>query len=127
MNIDKVLKLKNWAIIGATDDKNSFGYKIPVLLKERGYKTCCINPNKKYIDSIKTVDSILKCGEIDVVNMIVNPNIAYKLIDDIKLKDIKYLFFQPGSYDNKVIEKCKKLDINYIIGKCVYMEIINDN
>ena len=38
MDALEMLKEKNWAVIGASTDKSKFSYKIPKILKEKGYK-----------------------------------------------------------------------------------------
>lgn len=122
--MQEMISLKNWVVIGATDDKSKFGYKILKKLKDKGYNVCGINPKYKEIEGIKIYSNINEIKEnIDVANIIVNPNIAITMLDDIKNKGIKNVWFQPGSFNDEVLEKAKSLGINIEASHCAFVEL----
>lgn len=116
-----MLDKKKWAVVGVTDDKERFGYKIWKKLKEHGYNAYGVNPrldsleNETIYDSVKDIED-----DIDVLDMVVGPKIAIKVLEQAKQSGIKYIFFQPGSYDDEVIEKTKELGLEYLDGDCIY-------
>ena len=52
--------------------------------------------------------------------MVVRPNIALKTLEEAKEANIEYIWFQPGSYNEEVIEKAKELGFKILYGDCVY-------
>ena len=122
--MQEMISLKNWVVIGATDDKSKFGYKILKKLKDKGYNVCGINPKYKEIEGIKIYSNINEIKEnIDVANIIVNTNIAITMLDDIKNKGIKNVWFQPGSFNDEVLEKAKSLGLNIEASHCAFVEL----
>ncbi|MGG7164543.1 CoA-binding protein [Clostridium ihumii] len=122
--MQEMISLKNWVVIGATDDKSKFGYKILKKLKDKGYSVCGINPKYNEIEGIKIYNNINEIKEnIDVANIIVNPNIAITMLEDIKNKGIKNVWFQPGSFNDEVLEKAKSLGLNIEASHCAFVEL----
>ena len=119
-----MLKLKRWALLGATDDKSKFGYKIFRALEDKGYTVYGINPKYDVIDGIKIYKSIDDVPAIvEGINIIVNPKIALASLPAIKAKGIKNLWFQPGSFNDEVIGTAKEMGFNIENEKCMYVEL----
>ena len=119
-----MLKLKRWALLGATDDKSKYGYKIFRALEDKGYTVYGINPKYDTIDGIKIYKSIDEVPAIiDGINIIVNPKIALASLPAIKAKGIKNLWFQPGSFNEEVIAEAKEMGFNIENEKCMYVEL----
>jgi len=65
---DESIKLKNWAVVGASDNKDKFGYKIVKVLNDNDYNVFPINPRLEEVDGIKCYNSINDIAEkIDVL------------------------------------------------------------
>jgi len=123
--MNKMLNLKRWALLGATTDTTRFGYKIFRELEDRGYTVYGINPKYDYIDGIKLYKSIEELPElIDGINVIVNPKITLEALPKIKAKGIKNVWFQPGSFNEEVIEEAKKLGFNIELEDCMHVELL---
>ena len=121
---NEMLNLKKWAVIGFTDDKNRYGYKIFKKLKDKGYIVYGVNPKFDEIDGIKVYNSIKDVPEkVDCISMVVNPKIASKALDEIAELGIKYVWFQPGTFDDDVINKAKNLNLEIIYYECVYVDL----
>lgn len=121
--IDTMLAKKKWAIYGASPDESKFGYKIPMRMKDHGYEVSGIN--KKYagqsIGGMSVVGSLVELSEkVECIDVIVNPKISLQVIDEAKANGIEYLWFQPGTYDDEVLEKAKSLGLKVVYGACVY-------
>jgi len=120
----KTLKMKNWAVVGATDKNNKFGYKIYKRLKQNGYNVFAVNPNIEQLLGDRVYDSLAEIeAEIDVVDLVVNPKIGIKVMEEIDKKGIKYVWAQPGARSSEIRKFAEKHDIEYIRG-CVYVEVI---
>jgi len=121
---DKMVEMKKWALIGATPDKSKFGYKILMSLKEKGYIVYGINPKYDEIEGVRVYHSLKELPErVDVVNVLVNPNIALKVLDDILEHKIQNVWFQPGSYNSGVLNKGKINKLNMVYDECSYIEL----
>lgn len=118
---EEMLDKKRWAIVGATAKKDRYGYKIWKLLKEKDYIAYGINPNYDEIDGEKIYSSLAQLPErVEVVNMLVSPKFGFDILDQVKEADIKYVFFQPGSYDDELVARAEELGLIYLTGDCVY-------
>lgn len=125
INMNKMLNLKRWALLGATTDTTRFGYKIFRELEDRGYTVYGINPKYDSIDGIKLYKSIEELPElIDGINVIVNSKITLEALPKIKAKGIKNVWFQPGSFNEEVIEEAKKLGFNIELEDCMHVELL---
>lgn len=116
----EMLKLKHWAIIGVTDDHSRFGYKIPICMRKHGYTVYGVNPKYDRIEGEKIYHSLEEIPEkIDVLNMVVSPKFGKDYLKKAHSMGIQNVFFQPGSYDEEILELAKELNFN-IVTDCVY-------
>ena len=93
MDALEMLKEKNWAVIGASIDKSKFSYKIPKILKEKGYKVYLINPKYYEIE-----------GRTKLNGVIVDFYKVYKGSSDYDTKEMSILI-------DGVVSDCKELKI----------------
>lgn len=122
--IHSMLNLKVWAVLGATDNKDKFGYKIFKILKDAGYKVYPVNPG---------VDSILgdKCYPTlsalpvkpDAVNFVVPPKVGEPIIAECVALGIKNVWLQPGANGDNVVNAAKKEELNVIHKSCILVEL----
>jgi hypothetical protein len=125
MNLkEETIKMKNWAVVGATNKRRKFGYKIYQRLKENGYNVYPVNPNLDNINGDKCYDNLDEIDDrIDVVDLVVNPEIGIKIMEDIKKNNIKYVWLQPGARSAEIRRFARDNDIDYING-CIYVELL---
>ena len=123
INKEKTLKMKNWAVVGATDKKNKTGYKIYKKLKNHNYNVHPINPKLDNIDGDKCYPDLSSVpGEIDVVDMVVNPEIGIKVMEDIKDEGIEYVWLQPGTRSVEIRQFARKNNIK-LIENCILVTL----
>lgn len=104
--------------------KERYGYKIWKTLKEHDYTAYGVNPNYDELEDEKIYHSLVDIPEkVEVLDMVVGPNIAMKTLEDAKEAGIEYIWFQPGSFDDKVIEKAEKMDFKILYDDCIYAEL----
>lgn len=117
----EMLKKDSWAVVGVTEDTDRYGYKIWEILKEHGYRSYGVNPKYEEIKGEKIYRKLSDIDEkIDVVDMVVSPRIGSDILDEASELGIEYIFFQPGSYDDELVEKVETLGFKYLINDCVY-------
>ncbi|MBZ9685124.1 CoA-binding protein [Clostridium estertheticum] len=121
---DEMVTMKKWALLGASPDESKFGYKILMLLKKKGYTVYGINPKYDEINGVVIYHSLKELPEaVDAVSVIVNPNIALNAIDEIAECKIENVWFQPGSYNQEVLDKAKSNELNIVFRECLYVEL----
>ena len=125
MNPTEVLKMYNsYAVVGATRNKEKFGYKIYRTLINYGKKTVPVNPRYESIDGEPCFSSISEITEKpDVVVSVVPPRITDKLIDQCKNEGINIIWLQPGAYDDITLQKCDERGIEAVYGACIMLKL----
>ena len=112
-----------YAVIGASNDKQKYGHKVFKDLKDSDYQVVPVNLKEKEILGVKAVKSVLDINfKIDVAIFVIPPLITEIIMTEIKKKNIKNVWFQPGSESKKAIEYCKKNNINYISKACIMIK-----
>jgi len=122
----EMLDKKVWAVIGATPDNSKFGYKIYKRLKNAGYTVYGVNPKYTDLDGDKIYTSISDLPEKpECIDMVVSPRVSEEFLDEIKENGIEYVWFQPGTFDNAVIEKAESLGLKIVYKNyaCVLIEL----
>jgi len=112
------------ALIGASNDKNKYGNKIYLDLRNKGYNVTPINPKEKTIENDKAYTSVEEMEKLpDIANFVVPPPIALKIAQHIVKLGIKYLWFQPGSESNELEEWLENNEeIKYLVNSCIMVE-----
>lgn len=122
--LEEMLQLKEWAVIGASDKKDRYGYKIFKKLQQHNYEVYAINPGCEEIESIKCYKGLKELPKVvKCVNMVVNPKISMQVLDTINELKIKNVWFQPGSFNKDVINKANELKLNIINEHCILVEL----
>lgn len=122
----EMMKKKTWAVVGATPNVDKFGYKIYKTLQEHQYKVYGVNPNYKELEGEELCSDLLSLPEEpDCISVVVPPNVTLSLLDEINQTGIEYVWFQPGTYDAKVLETAKKLDLKIVYNNCVLVTLGN--
>ncbi|MDN5359190.1 MAG: uncharacterized protein PWQ84_253 [Thermotogaceae bacterium] len=116
---EKMLSLKRWAVLGATDKSDKYGYKIFKILVNNGYDVYPVNPKIKAIGGVKVYPTLLEIPQsIDVVDFVVNPSIGEKLIHQVSQLGIKNIWLQPGARSVEIDRLAEEFDMN-VVKDCV--------
>ncbi len=120
--IETVFALKNWAVVGAHPDNEKFSNKIYKKLINQGMNVLLVNPKYDEIEGhkvYKNLDAIDQ--EVDCISMVVNPKLAKLAVEDAIKNNIKYIWFQPHTYDDELIKFAEDNGITTIHGTCVLL------
>ncbi len=112
---EDMLEKKIWAVVGANQNQKKYGNMIYRKLKLRGYKVYAVNPLYDTVEGdpcYKDLDSLPELPE--VIDMVVTPKRSKPVIRDAARLGIKYIWFQPGTYDDEVLELAKELGLLYV-------------
>ena len=121
----EMLNKKTWAVVGATANKDKYGYKIWKKLKEHNYEVYGVNPNYEEIEGDKIYSSLKDLPKkVDVIDLVVPPKISNNVLDQAKELDIEYIWFQPETFDDNIIEKAENLGFKILYNDCVLATLI---
>ena len=120
---NETMKLKNWAVVGATTKKNRFGYKIVEKLKQNNYNVFPVNPKFEEVADLKCYPDLSSIEKnIDVVDMVVNPKSGIKVMEEINKLGIKYVWLQPGTRSQEIRDFAAENNIE-LIEDCIYASL----
>ncbi|WIF94345.1 CoA-binding protein [Caminicella sporogenes] len=128
MDIEKIkqemLDKKIWAVVGATSNREKYGYKIYKKLKDKGYEVYPINPGYEEIEGDKCYNSISELPvKPDCVNIVVPPRISNKVIEEIANEGIEYVWLQPGTFTEETIDLAESKNLKFVYYDCVLVAL----
>jgi uncharacterized protein len=122
--IQEMLALKKWAVVGATDNQEKFGYKIFKCLKESGYEVYPVNPGVSAVLGQTCYPTLAELPvRPEAVDVVVAPKVGEKIIAMCAELGIRNVWLQPGANAETVISLAKEKGLNVIHQACVMAEI----
>lgn len=123
MSEQNMLKLKKWAVVGATDDTSKFGYKIYKKLKNHGYTAYPVSVKYNEVDGDKAYKELADLPEkVDVVDFVVNPRIGLSIVKQCETLGIHNIWLQPGTVSEEILDYAKQSQIEVVRG-CVLVSL----
>ncbi len=123
MHEEKMLEKKTWAVIGANDDPEKFGNRIYKKLLSRGYTVYPVNPKYESLEGnpcYRDLSSLPQKPE--VIDMVVSPKRGRPILEEAARLGIEYIWFQPGTYDDELLEFTKAKGLKYVLA-CVLVAL----
>ncbi len=99
------------AVVGATNNKDKYGFKVFKTLKNRypEFDIIPVNPNCDSVLGFSCLNSLEEIkDEIDTLVLIVNPEIGLKIVEKAFSKGVKKFWFQPGAESPEIEVFCKE-------------------
>lgn len=122
--IATMLQQKTWAVVGATDNTEKFGYKIFKVMKDAGFEVYPVNPGVSEILGEKCYPSLRDLPvKPAVVNVVVPPRVGEQIMKDCVDLGIQNVWLQPGANAASVVQLAKQLGLTVIDDACVMVEI----
>jgi predicted CoA-binding protein len=113
---------KSIGIVGASNNPEKYGYKVVEAVKKITNKVYPINPKESEILGVKAYSSPTDIKEkLDILVFVTPPAITLEVLTK-NIKSASFFWFQPGSFDQKVIDFCIKNDLNMENKKCIIIE-----
>lgn len=112
-----------YAIVGATQNKQKYGYKVLVDLKNKGFNVIPVNQKYEEIAGITCYPDLISLDERpDVVVLIVGEHSAAKVVQNCLDLDLNRLWFQPGSEFEDAVNLAQEGKAEMVIGECIMVE-----
>ena len=108
------------AVVGATDTPGKYGGIIYRDLRGRGHRVAAVNPNRTTVAGDPCVPDLRSLPETpDIVNLVVPPSVGKSVIDEWASLGGTSVWFQPGSYDDRVVAQAKQAGMDVVEGDCI--------
>ncbi|MFC2062685.1 CoA-binding protein [Chloroflexota bacterium] len=120
--IKEFMAQKRFAVVGATDNTEKFGYQIFKNMKNRGYEVYPVNPKLTKLEGVKcypTLDDIPV--KVDVVDFVVPPGVTETILQDCQRLGLDRIWLQPGSESEAAITYCRDNNLKVVHDACVML------
>lgn len=116
-----------YAVVGASNDKNKYWYKIFEDLLSTWYKVIPINPNEEKILWKKCYKNLQNYKKwVDVIIFVTQPSITENIVMNLWNYKFKQIWMQPWSESEKVISFCEEKKINFVTNSCIMIQRKNN-
>lgn len=114
-----------WAVVGSVHNKEKYAYKIYNFLKKKGYRVYAVDPKGEMVDEDKSYKTLSELPEKpDAVDMVINPVKGREYIEEAKILNIDYIWFQPGAESEELIKLSDSYGMNVIYNRCVMVDFM---
>ena len=115
--------MKTVAVVGASSSRSKFGNKALRAYLAEGHRVIPINPNETEVEGIPTYASVLDVPDaIDMATVYVQPDVAYRLLDEFERKGIPEIWINPGADSDELLAEARRRNLN-VIAACSIMGI----
>lgn len=111
-----------YAIIGASNNTEKYGYKVLKDLTDAGYTTIPINPKEETIYGKQVIHSIAELNNADVLILVVPPKVSIEILQQANMKGFKKVWFQPGSSNEDTKKFCEEHDFSFVDNMCIMIQ-----
>jgi uncharacterized protein len=112
-----------YAVVGASNNPEKYGFKIVQNLKSKNFSVIPINPKGEKILGFSVFPKISDVPQkIDVVIFVVPFSLTEKILLKVKKLGIDKVWMQPGAQSRKAIQYCLDNNIKCIHDACVMIE-----
>jgi uncharacterized protein len=124
-DVAKFLAAPAFAVVGASSDKNKFGYKCFDCYLKNGLKAYAINPKGETVLGQPAYKRLSELPEpVQSVSIITPPVVTEAVVDEAIKLGVKNLWMQPGAESPAAVEKAEAAGLNVIYGgPCLLVEL----
>jgi predicted CoA-binding protein len=112
---------KIYAVVGASNAPEKYGYRVYKFLKDRGLKVYPVNPNQESVQGDKAYPDLASLPEKpDIADVVTQPEVSEKVYTQAQELGIQTTWFQPGAESENLVGKP-----GTIANHCIMVEIEN--
>ena len=121
--IARAIEIRDWAVVGASDDPRKFGGRIYRNLKAAGYRVYAVNPTAETVDGDPVYASVKDLPPaVQVVDVVVPHWIGTRVARETAEAGIKLFWLQPGAESDDLIAEAEALGLEVIHDACAMVE-----
>jgi predicted CoA-binding protein len=115
------------ALVGASDDKRSFGNTVYLALRDHGFDVVGVNPNTPTVAGdpcVRDLDAVT--GELDGVMVMVNADAALDVVRAAIARGVRSIWLfkglgAPGAVSDEAVKLCEESNVRVVAGACPLM------
>lgn len=117
--IDDFVNRRVWAVVGASQDRGKFGYRVFDALRQTGYTVYPVNPKGGVLDGATVFCSLADLPETpDVVDLVVPPAVTEQVVQEMHRLGLQRVWMQPGSESQAAIRYCEEHGLQAVYHAC---------
>jgi hypothetical protein len=121
--IDQMLKLKTWAIVGLSNNSERAAYRVAKVLIEKGHQIIPVHPKAETVHGQKGYAKLSDIPEkIDVVDIFVNSELAGEVVNDAVRVGAKGVWLQLDVIDAGAISRARDAGLLAVMNHCPAIE-----
>ena len=121
--IDQLLKLKTWAIVGLSNNKERAAFGVAKLLIEKGHTVIPVHPKA---ETVHGQTGYAKLSDIpvpvDVVDVFINSDLAGDVVNEAIEIGAKGVWLQLDVIDTAAIERAQEAGLLAVMNHCPAIE-----
>lgn len=123
-DIQKILGLKNIAVVGMSKNEAKPAHFVPKYLIDHGYNVIPVNPTISEVLGRKSYSSIANVPEdIDIVEIFRRSEDVPPVVNDaVKKRGIKVIWMQSGIYNEEAEREAKENGMDVVFNRCMMVE-----
>jgi predicted CoA-binding protein len=119
MDVD-LSKIDHIAVVGASRDREKFGYKVLMDLVRAGYEACGVNPACDEIEGVACYPELASLPwRPELVITVVPPRVTENVVREAREAGISRVWMQPGSESSEAIAFCEANGIEMMHDACI--------
>jgi len=121
--IDQMLKLKTWAIVGLSNNSERAAFGVAKVLFEKGHQIIPVHPKAETVHGQKGYAKLSDIpGKVDVVDIFVNSELAGEVVDDAIALGAKGVWLQLDVIDAGAISRANDAGLLAVMNHCPAIE-----
>lgn len=121
--IDELLGLKTWAVVGLSNNSERAAYKVAKVLIEKGHTVIPVHPKAETVHGQKGYTKLSEIKvPIDVVDVFVNSELAGSVVNEAIAVGAKGVWLQLDVIDEVAISRAKSAGLLAVMNRCPAIE-----
>jgi len=122
-DVDQVLALKTWAVVGLSNNEFRAAYSVAELLKETGHRIVPVHLKAEEVHGEKGYASLKEIPfPVDVVDLFVNSSLAGAVVDEAIEIGAKAVWLQLDVIDEAAVARAKGAGLLAVMNRCPAIE-----
>ena len=108
-----------WAVVGASQDRAKFGYRVFRSLADAGYEVYPVNPRGGELDGVTVYRRLADLPQKPaVVDLVVPPAVTDQIVKEAHRLGLDRVWMQPGAESDAAIAYCHENGIQVVYHAC---------
>ena len=96
-----------WAVVGASQDRTKFGYRVFHSMRQAGYTVYPVNPKGGELEGATVYPSLADLPQSpEVIDLVVPPEVTEQVVKEAHRLGLTRVWMQPGAESPKAIAYC---------------------